>query len=369
VDFSLSDEQAMLRDSVTRYFADHPFDPKAKRDDAALWRDFADRLGILGAALPESAGGLGGGAVDTMIVMEALGGALATAPYLETVVIAGGLLKRLPGESAAALMAQIARGETQVALATFEADGRHVLEAVTTIAAEDGDGWILNGAKTVVVGAPSARHLLVTARTSGRPRDVRGISLFLVDHDAAGLTRHDCHLLDERRASDVTLTNVHAVLLGEKDGALPLLEQARDEGVAALCAEAAGVMKRMLADTLAYTKERKQFGQPLASFQALQHRMVDMYMAVEQATSAAYLATLNLEADTATRARAISAAKATVSDGIRFVGQNAVQLHGAMGMTDELAIGHYFKRATVIEQQFGAADHHIKRYVALGRAA
>ncbi|UVO51595.1 acyl-CoA dehydrogenase [Sphingomonas sp. SUN019] len=363
MDFSLSDEQAMLRDSVTRYLADHPFDPKRKRDDVAMWRDFAVRLGILGAALPESAGGFGGGAVETMIVMEALGEALVTAPYLETVVIAGGLLKRLPGERAASLLAKIVNGEATVALAAFEAGGRHALEAVTTTAAADGNGWVLNGTKAVIVGAPAADHLLITARTAD------GLSLFLADRDATGLTRHDYRLIDDRPAADVTLHNVRAVLLGDDGGALPLLEQVRDEAIAALCAEAAGVMKRMLADTVAYTKERKQFGQPLSSFQALQHRMVDMFMAVEQATSAAYLATLNLNVDATTRTRAIAAAKATVSDGIRFVGQNAVQLHGAMGMTDELAVGHYFKRATVIEQQFGAADHHIKRYVALAQAS
>lgn len=372
MDFSLSDEQAMLRDSVTRYLGDHPFDPKSRRDGAALWRDLADRLGILGAALPKSAGGLGGGAVDTMIMMEALGEALVTAPYLETVVIAGGLLKRLPGNPAASLLAQIAKGEAHVALAAHEADSRHALQAVTTTAAADGNGWVLNGAKTVVVGAPAANQLLVTARTAGEPRDVNGISLFLIEAEAVGLTRHDYRLLDERPASDVTLVNVRVdgdALLGAEGGASPLLELVRDEAVAALCAEAAGVMKRMLADTLAYTRERKQFGQPLASFQALQHRMVDMYMAVEQAKSAAFLATLNLEADPATRVRAISAAKTTVSDGIRFVAQNAVQLHGAMGMTDELPVGHYFRRATVIEQQFGPADHHVKRYAALGRSS
>lgn len=375
MDFTLSDEQAMLRDTLSRYLAQSdPLDARLKRrsaapaGDAVLWKALSQELGIVGAPLPESAGGLGGGAVETMVIMEALGEALAVTPYLSTVVLAGSLLQQAGGEAAAALLARIADGSAQVAVAALEAEGRHALAAVTTRAARDGNGWRLDGAKAVVLGAPDADQLIVSARTAGEARDVRGVSLFLVPADAAGVSRHDYRLIDATPAADVTLAGVQLpadALLASEGEAVPLLEAAFDAGAAAVCAEAAGVMRRMLADTVVYTKERKQFGQPLATFQVLQHRMVDMFMAVEQAQSAAYLATLNLGADTATRARAVSAAKAVVADGIRFVGQNAVQLHGAMGMTDELAVGHYFKRATAIEQQFGAADYHLKRYAAL----
>ncbi|WBH15375.1 acyl-CoA dehydrogenase family protein [Sphingomonas radiodurans] len=372
MDLKLSDEQAMLRDTLTRYLAQHhAFDPHRARDTDALWQALGRDLGVLGATLPADLGGLGGSGVEAMVVADALGEALATIPYIESIVIAGGLLKRIDDARATALLAQIADGSTRVVLAAGEADSRQALEAVATTARREGNGWAIDGAKTVVAGAPGADWLLVTARTAGAPRDIRGVSLFLVPADVAGLTRHDYRLIDGLPASDLTLADVRLpadALLGAEGNALPLLEQARDEGIAALCAEAAGLTRKMLADTVAYTKERKQFGQPLASFQALQHRMVDMYIAVEQATSAAYLAALNLDGDAEARVRAIAAAKATVSDAVRFVGQNAVQLHGGMGMTDELAVGHYFRRATAIEQQFGAPDHHVKRYATLMRA-
>lgn len=371
MDLSLSDEQVMLRDTLTRYLAQSfAFDPHRERDAEALWQALGRDLGVLGATLPTDAGGLGGGAVETMVIADALGEALAPVPYIETAVIAAGLLRRVDGDRAAALLPAIADGSVRAVLAANEADSRQALEAVATTAKQSGNGWQLDGEKVVIAGAPGADWLLVTARTSGATRDVRGVSLFLVPATADGLSRHDYRLIDGLPASDLTLAGVQLpadALLGSEGGALPLLEQARDEGIAALCAEAAGLTRKMLADTVAYTKERRQFGQPLASFQALQHRMVDMFIAVEQATSAAYLAALHLDDEAADRARAIAAAKATVADAVRFVGQNAVQLHGGMGMTDELAVGHYFRRATAIEQQFGAADHHAKRYAALMR--
>ena len=371
MDLSLSDEQVMLRDTLTRYLAQSfAFDPHRERDAETLWQALGRDLGVLGATLPTDAGGLGGGAVETMVIADALGEALAPVPYIETAVIAAGLLRRVDGDRAAALLPAIADGSVRAVLAANEADSRQALEAVATTAKQSGNGWQLDGEKVVIGGAPGADWLLVTARTSGATRDVRGVSLFLVPATADGLSRHDYRLIDGLPASDLTLVGVQLpadALLGSEGGALPLLEQARDEGIAALCAEAAGLTRKMLADTVAYTKERRQFGQPLASFQALQHRMVDMFIAVEQATSAAYLAALHLDDEAADRARAIAAAKATVADAVRFVGQNAVQLHGGMGMTDELAVGHYFRRATAIEQQFGAADHHAKRYAALMR--
>ncbi|KQT32627.1 hypothetical protein ASG29_12840 [Sphingomonas sp. Leaf412] len=365
MDFRLTEEQAMLRDTLSRYLADRdPLDARLKRrsrqprGDAALWRALATDLGIVGAALPEEAGGMGGGAIETMVVMDALGEALATVPYLSAVVLAGGVLKQ-----ETAVLAQVADGSLLLALAALEAESRHCWHAVATRAVRDGDDWRIDGAKAVVLGAPDAATLVVSARTSGDVRDRDGVSLFLVD--AAAVTRHDYRLIDGTPASDVVLDGAHGALVGDPGGATPLLEAAGDAAVAATVAEAAGVARRMLADTVEWTKQRKQFGQALAGFQVLQHRMVDMYMAAEQIQSAAYLATLNLDAAPDQRARAISAAKAVTAEALRFVAQNAVQLHGAMGLTDELAVGHYFKRATAIEQQFGAADHHLKRYAAL----
>lgn len=371
MDLSLSDEQMMLRDTLTRFLAQSfAFDPHRARDAEALWQALGRNLGVLGATLPTDVGGMGGGAVEAMVIADALGEALAPIPYIESAVIGAGLLKRVGGDRATSLLPAIADGSVRAVLAAGEADSRQGLEAVATTARSSDDGWVIQGEKVVVAGAPGADWLLVTARTGGTPRDVRGVSLFLVPAGAPGLSRHDYRLIDGLPASDITLEQVALpadALLGSEGGAVPLLERARDEGIAALCAEAAGLTRRMLADTVAYTKERRQFGQPLASFQALQHRMVDMFIAVEQATSAAYLAALHIDDDAAGRARAIAAAKATVADAVRFVGQNAVQLHGGMGMTDELAVGHYFRRATAIEQQFGGGDHHAKRYAALMR--
>lgn len=378
MDFRLSDEQTMLRDALGRFLRDrYDFETRRARvvrggHDADLWADFAGALGILGASWPEACGGFGGGAVEAMIVQEALGGALVTEPYLETVVVGGGLLRRIDDPRAPALLQGIVAGNVRIALATGEPTARFAIEDVGTRAVRTAGGWMLDGAKTVVIGAPSATHWIVVARTAGDRRDTAGISLFLIDPATAGVDRHDYRLIDGRPAADLRFAGTplpSTALLGGDGDALPLLDRVLDEAIAALCAEAVGVMRRMLADTIDHCRQRRQFGQPLAAFQVLQHRMVDMYMAVEQAAAAALLATLRLDADPPMRARAASAAKATVGQAIRFVGQNAVQLHGAMGMTEELAVGHYFKRATVIESQFGTVDHHLARYAALSRAA
>ena len=367
MDFRLGEEQAMLRDTLSRYLSEaDPLDARLKRrsrtpaDDATLWRALAVDLGVVGAALPEEAGGLGGGAVETMIVMEALGEALALAPYLSTVVLGAGALVRA---GHVAPLPQVADGSVRLALAALEPDSRFAWHSVETRALRHDDRWWIDGAKCVVLGAPDADWLIVSARTAGDARDRDGVSLFLVE--AAQATRHDYRLIDGTPAADLVLEGASGTLLGEAGTAVPVLEAVGDAGIAAICAEAAGLARRMLADTLAWTRERRQFGQPLASFQVLQHRMVDMYMAAEQIQSAAYLATLSLDDEPAARGRAVAAAKAVVADGLRFVAQNAVQLHGAMGITDELPVGHAFKRATVIERQFGGADHQLARYATL----
>jgi alkylation response protein AidB-like acyl-CoA dehydrogenase len=368
MDFNLSKEQELLRDGLGRFLSTR-YDLEKSRAAAKtgagwqpdIWRGFADELGILGAALPEEVGGIGGGPVEVMVIAEALGHALAIEPYVDTVVVAGGLLQRAEGPEATALLEKVVSGSAIVALAAAEADtGEHWQDA-STVGERAGDEWVLRGSKVVAMTAPLATHLLVTARTPG------GLSLFLVDADRSAIEAHHYRTVDDRRAADLRFDGVHGILLGEEGQAWPSLAKARDQGAAAVCAEAVGCMRKVLADTVEYCKQRQQFGQPIGSFQVLQHRMVDMYMEVEQAVAATYLAVLNLDAESDTRARAVSAAKATVGRAARFVGQQAVQLHGGMGMTEELAIGHYFKRLTAMQYEFGSTDYHVARYAALTR--
>lgn len=378
MDFTLSSEQELLREGLSKFLAAR-YDLESSRAAAKtgpgwqpdIWRGFAEELGILGATLPESVGGSGGGSVEAMVIAEELGRALAIEPFVDTVIVAGGLLSRAGGEAAASVLEEIAAGSAIVALAATEPGSGEHWEAIASSAVRDGDHWVLNGTKTVVVSAPLATHLLIVART-GQSVDSQAMSLFLTAFDAAappaGLTVHGYRTIDDRRAADLIFDDVRlpADALLQTD-AWPSLALARDEGAAAVCAEAVGAMRKVLADTVDYSKQRQQFGQPIGSFQVLQHRMVDMYMELEQAVSAAYLAVLNLDAEPDVRARAVSAAKSTVGRAARFIGQNAVQLHGGMGMTEELAIGHYFKRLTALQYEFGSTDYHRTRYARLTR--
>ncbi|MBM7061866.1 acyl-CoA dehydrogenase family protein [Pseudomonas sp. UL073] len=372
MDFTFSDEQQMLRDLLARYLDEqYGFDKRMAAVNSAegwrpaCWQAFAHELGILAAGFPEELGGLGGGSTENLIVMEAFGRALVLEPYLSTVVLGGGVLKRVGGESAAHLIAQIGAGEVRIAWAQYEAQSRYCLHDVQLSARRDGDSYVLNGNKTVVLDAPYATHLLVSVRTAGERRERNGISLLLVEQGADGLRRQDYPTVDGGRAAELFFDNVRvpaSALLGAQDQGLELLEVVFDEALVALCAEGVGIMQRMLADTVAYAKERKQFGVPIGTFQALQHRMVDMYIHIEQASALTYLANLKLSESPVERARAASAAKVRVGKALKAVGQGAVQVHGGMGITEELAVGHYFKRATVIEQQFGSVDHHLRRY-------
>ncbi|MGH3641361.1 MAG: acyl-CoA dehydrogenase family protein [Mycobacterium sp.] len=373
MDFTLSDEQEMLRNGLTKFLSTR-YGLERSRTAAKtgagwqpdIWRAFADELGILGAALPEEVGGIGGGPVEVMVIAEALGHALVVEPYVDTAVVSAGLLVRAGGKRASALLELVAAGHAIVALAAGEAQSGDRWQDVATTARRDGAEWVLTGSKTMAVSAPLATHLLVSARTEHGP------SLFLVDVAAvaSGLEMHAYRTVDDRRAADLLLAELRLpadALLGEEGQAWPSLAHARDEGATAVCAEAVGGMRKVLSDTVEYCKQRQQFGQPIGSFQVLQHRMVDMHMELEQSVAAVYLAVLNLEADATTRARAVSAAKATIGRAARFIGQNAVQLHGGMGMTEELAIGHYFKRLTAVQYEFGSTDDHVARYAELTR--
>ena len=369
MDFSFSDEQQQMRASLRAYLRDrYSFERRRlvlrseQGWNAEVWSDFSDRLGILSLADPDTTPD----PVDLMVVMEELGEALVIEPFLETVVTGAALLRASGGEKARELLEDIVAGQVRLALAWAEPQTRYSWAPRDTVAKQVGKEWHLDGLKSVVVGAPWATHLIVSAATAS------GTSLFLVSPDAPGVTLYSYPTIDGRRAADVAFESVvlaSSALLGIEGGALPLLEEVGDRTIAAIGAEAVGVSRRMLQDTINYTKQRQQFGQPISSFQALQHRMVDMYMQVEMASSAVYLATLKLDAAPADRIGAASVAKVVVSEACRFVGQNAVQLHGGIGMTDDLAVGHYFKRATVIEGEFGAVDHHVDRFIRARTAA
>lgn len=375
MDFNFTEEQTMLRDTVASYLQDnYGFDTRQKLIKSetgwspAVWHAFAEELGILGAPFAEDVGGLGGGPLENMIVMEEIGKQLVVEPYLGTVVIGGGFLKRSGASIASDVIAKIISGEVIIAFAYAEPQGRYNLADLTTTAKKDGASYVLNGKKAVVIGAPWATHLIVTARTGGSQRNTLGVSVFLVDKAAAGITTRDYPTVDGQRASEVTFENVRVAaesMLGDENHGLALVERVVDEAIAAISAEAVGTMQRMHEQTLDYARQRKQFGAPLASFQVLQHRMVDMFMNLEQSISMTYMATLKLDESAEERAKAASAAKVQIGKACRFVGQNAIQIHGGMGMTDELAVGHYFKRATMIEGQFGSVDHHLRRYEGL----
>ncbi|MBL6851794.1 MAG: acyl-CoA dehydrogenase family protein [Alphaproteobacteria bacterium] len=375
MDFSYTEEQTLLRNSVAKYLADnYKFETwrKFTRSEAGRdpnhWKQFAE-LGLLAAALPEEHGGLGGGVVESSVIMEEFGRALVVEPYLPTVVIGGGFLKH--GGSDALKeewLAKIGAGESILAFAFAEPKGRYNLADLTTTAKKQGGSYSLNGQKAVVIGAPWADHLIVTARTSGGQRDKNGISVFIVDKKAKGVATRDYPTVDSLRASEVTFENVEvpaANLIGTADNGLPLIEQVVDEAIAAVCAEATGAMKVLVDTTVEYSKTRKQFGVPIGKFQVLQHRMVDMFVQYEQSVSITLMVTLKLAEEAAERAKAASAAKVTIGKAGRFVGQQAVQIHGGIGMTDELNVGHYFKRLTLIDTLFGNTDHHLKRYAAL----
>jgi alkylation response protein AidB-like acyl-CoA dehydrogenase len=375
MDFSFTEEQTLLRNSVEKYLADnYKYEDwrKFTRDDVGRnpkhWAQFAE-LGLLAAPLPEAHGGLGGDAVSSMIIMQEFGRKLVVEPYVPTVVIGGGLIN-YSGTDAQKdeWLAKIAGGETMIAFAFAEPQGRYNLADLMTTAKKQGANYVLNGHKAVVIAAPWADQLIVTARTSGGRRDEKGVSIFLVDKKSKGVSCRDFPTIDGTRASEITFENVEVPaerLIGPLDNGLPLIERVVDEAIAATCAEATGAMKVLVDATVEYSKTRKQFGVPIGKFQALQHHMVDMFVNSEQATSITLMVTLKLGENEAARKMAASAAKVQIGKSGRFVGQGAVQIHGGMGMTDELNVGHYFKRLTMIDTLYGSVDHHLKRYAAL----
>ena len=376
MDFSFNEEQTLLEESVARFIQnDYAFEDRqklVKSDDgysADNWKTFAE-LGWLGVTFSEADGGFGGGAVESMLMLENFGRGLVVEPYLATVVLAGGAIKHGgSAEQKAQHLPGIIDGSTQAALAYAEPQGRFNLADLTTTAQKDGENYVINGYKAVVLNGPAANLLVVSARTSGKQRDASGVSLFIVPGDADGVSRRDYPTVDGLRASEVTLDGVTVgadALVGAEGEGLAILEQAIDDGILAVGSEAVGCMEVLYKDTVEYCKTREQFGQPIGKFQVLQHRMVDMFMEHEQSKSLMYMAAMRMDEGYGPEAqKAVSAFKVQVGKSGRFVGQNAVQLHGGMGMTDELNIGHYFKRLTIIDTLFGNVDFHLKRFGSL----
>ena len=372
MDFDFSDEQRLLKESVDRLIADQ-YGFEARKGTLAepdgwsrdSWATFAE-LGLLALPFSEEQGGIGGGPVETMLVMEAFGRGLVVEPYFATVILAGGLLRHAgSAEQIAAHVPAIAAGETVMAFAQVERNSRFALDDVSTTAKRDGEGWMLNGEKGVVLHGDSADTLIVTARTAGGQRDRGGIGLFAVDARVAGVSRRGYPTQDGMRAAEISFENVRVgadAVLGDPEGALPIVERVADEAIAALSAEAVGLMETMQSLTVDYIKTRKQFGTAIGSFQALQHRAADMVVATESARSMAFYATMMSASDDArARTEAVSAAKVQIGKSGRYVGQQAIQLHGGVGVTAEYSIGAYFKRMTMIEIMLGDTDHHLAK--------
>ena len=374
MDFDLSDEQRLLKDSVDRFIADK-YGFEARRLyraepggwSRAAWAQMAE-LGLLGLPFSEADGGFGGGPTETAIVMEAFGRGLVVEPYLATAVIGAALLRHVATpEQRARLVPEIAAGERALAYAQVERQSRYSLNDIKTKAVRSGDGWALTGAKSLVLSGDTADTLLVTARTDGDERARHGIGLFLVEAEAKGVSRRGYPTQDGLRAAEIEFDAAPAEALGDPGEALPGLEWAQDEMLAALAAESVGVMQAMLDMTADYLKTRKQFGKPIGDNQALQHRAVDMYVSLEQARSMSIFATMMASDETAIeRQRAMHAAKVQIGRSGRHIGQEAVQMHGGIGMTMEYAVGHFFKRMTMIERGFGDTETHLAALARLG---
>jgi alkylation response protein AidB-like acyl-CoA dehydrogenase len=379
--FYLNDDERMLRDSVDRFVHDsYSFEFRQKNITSdvghsdAVWQQFA-QLGWLGASLPETYGGADLGAGASMVIMEGLGQGLVTEPFLTSSIIAGQLFSRYGSdEQKTELLSDIISGKKKVALAYAEEKSRYSLNNIAVSATvdpsikldDDLQAYRINGVKGIVFNANSADKLIVSTRTSGSRREDQGISLFLIDSDASGLSFKNYHTYDGLRASEVLFDNVLAsstALLGTVDNGLSILEETMDWAITALCAEAVGCMSALFDITLEYLKTRKQFGKTIGSFQVLQHRMVDLYMALENSRSLVFSAIHSLNGDSMTRRYEVAAAKIQINDACHLIGSQGVQMHGAIAITDELLAGHYYKRLAAIAATYGNSDYHLGRFV------
>lgn len=375
MDFDLSEEQSLLKDSIEKFVREN-YELTDRRALAKtntgysedFWKQFAE-LGWLGMPFSEEDGGYGGDLVDTMVLMEELGKGLVLEPYFPVVILAGAALRLgANSQQKSKLISGIVSGELKVTLAFAEEQARFDLNDVATQAEKSGDGYALSGTKSLVYNAETADYLIVAARTSGDRRDASGITLFLVDAKADGIKKIDYPTVDYLRASEVTLENVQVAssdIIGELDNGLTLLEDIRDEAILALSAEAVGQMERLYIETVEYCSQREQFGHPLSEFQSLKHRFSEMYIEAEQCRSLLYRATMEKKAGSPDARKLVHALKYKIGEVGRFIGQGAVQSHGGMGVTEELKIGHYFIRLTVIDSLFGNFDYHLDKYTEL----
>ena len=371
MDFQFTQEQQQFSDALRRWMEkDYTFEHRKKIVHSSdgvspdAWNTLTE-LGMTALPVPEEQGGFSGSAIDMMVVMKEIGRGLVVEPYLATAF--GAQFLKLAGKRES-LLEQVATGELKLAAALGEKQARFDLFDIKTTASASNDGYVINGTKVVVVHGGQADQLIVSARSAGQQRDTDGISLFVVPADTAGITRRDYRTIDGQRAADIRFDNVQVLssaLLGEAGAGWEILDAASDYAVTLLCAEAIGAMEALNAATLDYLKTRQQFGVPIGKFQALQHRMAEMFMQYQQASSMATLAAVKVaSSDPVERRRTVSAAKARVGQAAKFVGQQAVQLHGGMGVTDELPAAHHFKRLTMIEQTLGDTDYHLARFVA-----
>ncbi|GAB3547296.1 acyl-CoA dehydrogenase [Noviherbaspirillum agri] len=371
MDFNYTPEQQQFKDALRRFIdKDYTFEHRNKIvhseqgvSDTA-WATLVE-LGMTALPVPEEQGGFNGSAVDMMVVMQELGRGLVVEPYFAT-VLGAQFLKLAGGREA--MLEKVATGELKLACALGEKQARHELFNIMTSAKADGEDFVLNGTKTVVIHGAQADQLIISARTAGGQSDTDGISLFLIPADTAGVTRREYRTIDCQRAADIVFSNVRvpaSALLGKAGSGWDILDAAADYGATLLCAEAVGAMDALNAATLEYLKTRQQFGVPIGKFQALQHRMAEMFMQAEQARSMATLAAVKVDSPEAgERRRTVSAAKARVGQALKYVGQQAIQLHGGMGVTNELPAAHHFKRLTMIELTLGDTDHHLARFAA-----
>ena len=375
MDFTFNEEQSLIQDQVDQFVQkEYDWETRQSLSNSELgfgednWKKFAE-LGWLGISVSEDSGGFGGSAIESMLIMEAFGKGLVVEPFLETVIMAGGLIdEHGSDQQKSSFLEPAIAGEMHLALAYAEPQSRFNLSDVVTEAKADGDNFIINGYKSVVMNGPSADQIIVSARTSGTQLDENGISLFIIDANASGLDKTNYKTVDGRRASDLTFENVSVSkenLIGDQDKGFDILDSAIDKAILAISAEAVGAMEILYKTTVEYTKTREQFGTAIGKFQVLQHRMVDMFMEYEQCKSLLYMATMKHEEKAEDAKKAISGLKYQVGKAGKFIGQQAVQLHGGMGVTDELNVGHYFKRLTTVGTIFGNTDYHLKKYTSL----
>ena len=375
MDFTFNEEQTLIQDQVDQFIQkEYDWETRQSLSNSELgfgdnnWQKFAE-LGWLGISTSEDNGGFGGSAIESMLIMEAFGKGLVVEPFLETIIMSGGLIdEHGTDQQKSSILEPAIAGQLHLALAYAEPQSRFNLSDVVTEAKSDGDNFILNGYKSVVMNGPSANKIIISARTSGSQLEENGITLFIVDGDSQGLNKTNYKTVDGRRASDLTIENVSVSkddIIGQIDAGFDILDSSIDRAILAISAEAVGAMEVLYKTTVEYTKTREQFGTSIGKFQVLQHRMVDMFMEYEQCKSLLYMATMKHEEGSADAKKAISGLKYQVGKAGRFIGQQAVQLHGGMGVTDELNVGHYFKRLTTVGTIFGNSDYHLKKYTSL----